>query len=103
MVIPPMGPLPPPDPRDPLPRGELPESEREQDPARSEYVDELTDTPSRPLTDEEKEAAEQDPGRQERTYAPASERVPKEPLPGDEKVIHGRAEPVRADEGEPLR
>ncbi len=85
------------------PEGELAPTERAQDPAREEYVDDLTTTPSRPLTDEEEEAAERDPGRQERTYAPASERVSKPPSPGDDKLIEGSAEPVRTDEGEPLR
>jgi hypothetical protein len=86
-----------------VPEGELAPTERAQDPAREEYVDELATTPSRPLTDEEEEAAERDPGRQERTYAPASERVPKPPTPDDAKLIEGTAEPVHTDEGEPLR
>ena len=91
-----------------VPEGELPPTERApteraKDPARGGYVDELATTPSRPLTDDEEEAAERDPGRQERTFAPASERVPKPPAPGDDKLIEGTAEPVRTDEGEPLR
>ena len=90
-------------PGEPLPEGELPLSEREQDPGRGGYVDALASTPSRPLTDEEAEGVEHDPGRQERTYAPASERVPKEPIPGDDPLIEGEAKPVRADEGQPLR
>ena len=43
----------------------------------------------RPLTDDEREALEHDPGRPERVYAPASARVPKEPVPGDDRLIHG--------------
>jgi hypothetical protein len=42
---------------------------------------------SHPLTDDEKDASRHDPGRQPRTYAPASERVPKPPAPGDERLI----------------
>ena len=59
----------------------------DEDPAREDYVDALVNQPSRPLTDEEKEAAEHDPGRPERVYAPASERVPKDPAPGDDRII----------------
>jgi hypothetical protein len=79
------GPLPPPDPRDPTPTDVQPPLEREEDPGRDEH--ELTATGDRALTDEEKEAAEHDPGRAPRTYAPASERVPKEPIGGDRDLI----------------
>ena len=89
-------------PTDPGSEGVLSPSERDNDP-RGDVVDDLTTTPSRPLSDEEEEAARNDPGRQERTYAPHSERVRKGPLPGDEKVIFGDSEPVETDEGQPPR
>ena len=79
------GPLPPPEPRDPRSPGDLEPEDREEDPGRDEH--ELTATGDRALTDEEKEAAEHDPGRAPRTYAPASERVPKEPIGRDRKLI----------------
>jgi hypothetical protein len=91
MAVPPdprlEGPLPPSAPRDPRSPGDLAPEDREQDPAREPYVDELSRTPSRPLTDEEEEAAKHDPGRQPRTPAPASARVPKPPTPGDEELV----------------
>src|SRR5688572_25773531 len=79
------GPLPPPDPRDPRSYGDRAPDDRDEDPARDEH--ELLHTASHALSDDEKEAAEHDPGRQPRTYAPSSERVPKAPTPGDAKVI----------------
>jgi hypothetical protein len=81
------GPLPPATPRDPNAGTVLDESERGKDDMRGDVVDTLTTTPARPLTDEEEDAAERDHDRPARTYAPASERVPKAPLPGDEKLI----------------
>ena len=53
--------------------------------------------------DDEEQAAEQDPGRQPRMNESASERVPKPPTPGDDRLVEGETKPVRADEGEPLR
>jgi hypothetical protein len=53
----------------------VPASERSQDPVRSSH--DLVSDSSRPLTDAERKAADQDPGVAERVYAPASERVPK--------------------------
>jgi hypothetical protein len=58
-----------------------------EDPARADTVRELTHQPDRPLTDDEEDAAEHDPGRRERVHAPASARVPKEPAPGDDELI----------------
>ena len=81
------GPLTPETPRDPNAGTVLDESERGKDEARGEYVDTLSHTPARPLTDEEEEAAEHDHERPGRTYAPASARVPKPPAPGDDKFI----------------
>jgi hypothetical protein len=59
-----------------------------EDPARDEHN--LLHEPSRPLTGDEREVAEHDSGVRPRVYAPASARVPKEPAPGDDKLIHGR-------------
>jgi hypothetical protein len=59
-----------------------------EDPARDEHGF-LHDT-SRPLTEDEKEVAEHDQGVRPRVYAPASARVPKDPAPGDDKLIHGQ-------------
>ena len=60
-----------------------------EDPAREAEVHDLVNEPDRPLTEAEKEAAERDPGRSERVYAPASARVPKQPVPGDDRLIEG--------------
>lgn len=81
------GPLPPPVPRDPNAESALPPAERGEDMAREGTMNELLDGPSRPLTDDEKGAARHDPGSQGRTYAPASERVPKEPSAADRERI----------------
>lgn len=80
-------PFPPESPRDPHADTVLDERERGKDEGRGEYVEALSHGQSRPLTGDEKEAAEHDPGRQPRTYAPASARVPKAPAPGDDKLI----------------
>lgn len=79
------GPLPPPDVRERLPVGEQPPSERDEDSSRDEHT--LTGEAAGALTDEEREAAAHDHGRPGRTYAPASERVPKAPIGGDADVI----------------
>jgi hypothetical protein len=52
-------------------------------------IHDLTHPDPPPLTPAERAAAEHDPGRPERVYAPASARVPKEPAPGDDRLIHG--------------
>jgi hypothetical protein len=51
---------------------------------------------SRPLTAEEKAAAEKDPGIAERVYAPASERVPVPPVPGHREFVE-RTDPAAAE------
>jgi hypothetical protein len=58
----------------------IPPHERSQDPERSSH--ELVTEVSRPLTEEERKAADRDTPVGERVYAPASERVPREPVPG---------------------
>ena len=65
----------------------VPRGERNQDELRSEIAQDVTSFPSRPLTHEEKEAAEHDVPRGERVYAPASERVPKAPVPGHRDLV----------------
>ena len=94
----PQGPFQPVVPRDPGEETVLDETERGQDPARGEYVDAEMAGLERPLTDEEKDAAKHDPGRQPRTYAPASERVARAPTPGDAKLIEqGKDQPRSAE------
>jgi hypothetical protein len=71
----------------------LPTQERvvvDEDTEREGVVNDLVGEPARPLSHDEEEVAEHDPGRPERVYAPASARVPKEPAPGDDKIIFGR-------------
>ncbi|HLZ28672.1 MAG TPA: hypothetical protein VKV73_15265 [Chloroflexota bacterium] len=71
-----------------LPLGELRPDDRGQDEVR-EALEESTGLGlARPLTRDEREAAERDPGVVETVYAPASERVAKPPLPADEKLIN---------------
>src|SRR5918911_292551 len=65
----------------------LPPTERDEDPQRAEFTRELTTGEARPLTADERHAAEYDQPRAERVYAPASERVPKEPVPGHRDFI----------------
>jgi hypothetical protein len=90
----PQGPFRPVAPRDPGVDTVLDETERGEDPARGDYVHEEMAGSDRPLTDDEKDAARHDPGRQPRTYAPASERVPKSPNPGDARIIEqGKDQP----------
>jgi hypothetical protein len=60
-------------------------------------ADDMTSFPSRPLTDQETEAAEHDVPRSERVYAPASERVPKPPAPGHRELVE------HPDQGTPER
>jgi hypothetical protein len=79
-------------PREPLPEDVRSPSERGQDHAVEDYVDDLTGMPARPLTDDEEDAAEHDPGRPPRTYAPQSERTPKPPAPGDDRLIDADAD-----------
>ena len=81
------GPLPPDAPRDPRSPGDLDPTERSQDPAREGLMGELASTPAGDLTDDEEEAAERDPGRQPRTFAPHAERAPKPPAPGDDRIV----------------
>lgn len=65
----------------------LPPSQRSQDERRTETTHGLAVDGSRPLTAEEKAAAEHDTPIGERVYAPASERVPVEPVPGHRDFV----------------
>jgi len=81
------GPLRPAAPRDPHAESVLDPTERGQDVGREATMNELIDTPARPLTDDEKDEARSDAGDRPRTFAPASERVAKAPAPGDRELI----------------
>jgi hypothetical protein len=65
----------------------IPATERNQDPGRAGVMHEVETGGSRPLTRDEKEAAEHDEPLPERVYAPASERVPREPVPGHRDFV----------------
>ena len=69
-----------------LPLGELRPDDRGQDEVREELEESIGRGEARPLTREEREAAARDPGPAKTVYAPASERVPKPPLPGGRKT-----------------
>jgi hypothetical protein len=76
-----------------LPRGELRPDDRGQDEVREELEESIGRGEARPLTRAEREAAARDPGPAKTVYAPASERVPRPPLPADEKLIdQGKAD-----------
>jgi hypothetical protein len=65
----------------------IPASERNQDPATTEMMDELTTAGSRPLSDEERKAADRESPAGQTVYAPASERVPVDPKPGHREFV----------------
>jgi hypothetical protein len=71
-----------------LPLGELRPDDRGQDEVREDLEESIGRGEARPLTREEREAAAHDRGPAKTVYAPASERVPKPPLPADEKLIN---------------
>jgi hypothetical protein len=71
-----------------MPAGELRPDDRGQDEVREALEESISLGESRPLTREEREAAARDKGVSEPVYAPASERVPKPPAPGDEQFVH---------------
>jgi hypothetical protein len=70
-----------------MPAGELRPDDRGQDERREALEEGISLGEARPLTREEREAAARDKGVSEPVYAPASERVPKPPAPGDEKFV----------------
>src|SRR5689334_10806593 len=66
----------------------IPPTERNEDPLRADVERGLAaEVASRPLTEAERKAAEHDVPLGERVYAPASERVPKDPVPGHREMI----------------
>jgi len=85
-------------PHDPFERSVLNEAEHGEDILRERVFHELMVSTQRPLSLEERGAAADDPGRAPRVYAPAWERVPKQPLPGDAEVIaEGRRHTITAE------
>jgi len=70
-----------------MPAGEVRPDDRGQDEVREGLEESISLGESRPLTREEREAAARDKGVAEPVYAPASQRVPKPPAPGDEKFV----------------
>jgi hypothetical protein len=64
-----------------------PSSGQDQDQARDKRERSLANQPSRPLDDDEREAAERGPSQAERVHAPASSRTPKPPAPGHEALV----------------
>lgn len=78
------------DPKQPerLPLGELRPDDRGHDEVREALEESIGLGEARPLTREERAAAAHDPGPVQSVYAPASERIAKPPLPGDEKLIN---------------
>ena len=68
-------------------RDRLPPNERGQDEERTEISRGLTMEQARPMTADERHAAETDTPLAERVYAPASERVPKEPVAGHRTFV----------------
>jgi hypothetical protein len=65
----------------------IPPTERNQDPSVTDVMRDLTVEGARPLTAEERKAADRDAPVGERVYAPASERVPVDPVPGHRNFI----------------
>jgi hypothetical protein len=63
------------------------EPPRGHDQGREEFERALAEQPARPLTDEEREAAERGPAQAERVHAPASARTPKPPAPGHDALV----------------
>ena len=78
---------------DPLPRGELAPDDRGQDEVREALEESEALGEARPLTRDERDAAAHDTTVVNTVYAPASERVPRPPLPADEKLINQGADP----------
>ena len=65
----------------------IPPTERNQDPERTDMTHDLSADASRPLTEDERKAADMGTTVGERVYAPASERVPREPVPGHRDFV----------------
>ena len=80
-------PLDPPEARGENVQDVVPPTERNQDPEVTETTRGMTLDGSRPLTDAERKAADHDAAVGERVYAPASERVPREPVAGHRDFV----------------
>jgi hypothetical protein len=65
----------------------IPQTERSEDAAVTEETNDLTLGSSRPLTEAERKAADRDVPVQQRVYAPASERVAVDPIPGHRDFV----------------
>jgi len=65
----------------------IPANERNQDPVITDMTDRLTTESARPLTDEERKAADREAPAGQTVYAPASERVPVNPVPGHRDFV----------------
>ncbi len=75
-----------------IPLGELAPDDRGQDEQREDLEESIARGEARPLSREEREAAKADHGPAKTVFAPASERVSKQPLPADEKLINKEKE-----------
>lgn len=80
-------PLDPPETRAENVQDVIPPTERNQDPAQTEMTHEMTTDGSRPLNEVERRGADQEIPVGERVYAPASERVPREPVAGHRDFV----------------
>jgi len=65
----------------------VPPTERSEDAAVTDETNDLTRGSSRPLTEEERKAADRDVPVAERVYAPASARVAVDPIPGHRDFV----------------
>src|SRR6266516_2925589 len=65
----------------------IPPTERNHDAQRDDITRGLVNDTSRPLTDDERKASDGGTAVGERVYAPASERVPREPVPGHRDFV----------------
>jgi hypothetical protein len=79
--------IPRPDPPSGNTQDVIPANERNQDPLTTERMDELTTESSRPLTEEERKAADREAATGQTVYAPASERIPVNPVPGHRDFV----------------
>ena len=82
------------DDRERLPLGELRPDDRGQDEVREALEESIGRAAASRSSRVNGRAAARDPGPAKTVYAPASERVPKPPLPADEKLIDQRKDEV---------
>jgi hypothetical protein len=85
-------------PRDPYARTVLNRAELGKDAHRMQFFNNLMVGTPRPLTIDERWAAAEDPGVAPRVYAPAWERVSKQPTPWDAEILaSGRTHTITAE------